>query len=170
MRLLYIIAQLLDHRCDFFLDNALIWSDCSWTRNQNHLVRKRTLNWPVWPNGWVFVNELSGFGFESSCSHLNFRFSTCFVQVVSWHSGNYRVWIHTETRTSHDKNIKSLLWRQTKLTNTYVKSFFIVISGRIGAKNVPFFFICYATQGKYFWYGVINMLINTFSTFVNNTS
>ena len=25
--------------------------------------------WPVWPNGWVFVYELSGSGFESSCSH-----------------------------------------------------------------------------------------------------
>ena len=30
--------------------------------------------WPVWLNGWVFVYELSGCGFESSCSHL-----------VSWH-------------------------------------------------------------------------------------
>ena len=27
---------------------------------------------PVWPNGWVFVYEVSGSGFESSCSHLNF--------------------------------------------------------------------------------------------------
>ena len=26
--------------------------------------------WPVWPNGWLFVYELSGSGFESSCSHL----------------------------------------------------------------------------------------------------
>ena len=26
----------------------------------------------VWPNGWVFVYELSGPGFEFSCSHLNF--------------------------------------------------------------------------------------------------
>ena len=25
----------------------------------------------VCPNGWVFVYELSGCGFESSCSHLN---------------------------------------------------------------------------------------------------
>ena len=33
--------------------------------------------WPVWPNGSVFVYELSGSGFESSCSHkhgsLEFR-------------------------------------------------------------------------------------------------
>ena len=63
--------------------------------------------WPVWLNGWVFVYELSGCGFESSCSHLNFRFRACFEQGVPWHSGNYRVWIHSETRTWHDKNIQS---------------------------------------------------------------
>ena len=48
--------------------------------------------WPVWLNCWVFVYELSGRGFESSCSHLNFRFRACFEQGVPWHSINYRVW------------------------------------------------------------------------------
>ena len=43
--------------------------------------------WPVWLNGWVFVYKLSGCGFESSCSHLNFRFHICFEQGVPWHSG-----------------------------------------------------------------------------------
>ena len=62
---------------------------------------------PVWLNGWVFAHELSGSGFESSCSHLNFRFRACFEQGVPWHSGNYRVWIHSETRTWHDKNMQS---------------------------------------------------------------
>ena len=62
-----------------------------------------TLNWA---NDWVLVYELSGCGFESSCSYLNFRFHTCFVQGVRWHSYNYRVWIHPETRTWHDKNIQ----------------------------------------------------------------
>ena len=42
-------------------------------------------------NGWVFVYELSGSGFESSCSHLNFRFRNCFEEGVPWHWGNYRV-------------------------------------------------------------------------------
>ena len=56
---------------------------------------------------WVFVYELSGCGFESSCSHLNFRFRACFEQGVPWHSGKYRMWIHSETRTWHDKNIQS---------------------------------------------------------------
>ena len=36
----------------------------------------------LWRNlcqdGWVFIYKLSGCGFASSCSHLNFRFRTCF--------------------------------------------------------------------------------------------
>ena len=67
-------------RCSRIIMNYVILiielSDCNWKRTQNHLVRKGTLNhlakliWPVRPNGWVFVNELRGFGFEPSCSHL----------------------------------------------------------------------------------------------------
>ena len=60
---------------------------------------------PVWLNGWLFVYELSSCGFKSHCSHLNFRFSTCFEQRVPWHSDNYRVWIYPEMCTWHDKNI-----------------------------------------------------------------
>ena len=37
------------------------------------------------------LDELSGSGFESSCSHLNFTFCGCFEQGVPWHPGNYRV-------------------------------------------------------------------------------
>ena len=44
-------------------------------------------------NGWVFAYELSGSGFK---------------QGVPWHSGNYRVWIHSVMRTWHDKNIQSM--------------------------------------------------------------
>ena len=62
--------------------------------------------WPVWLNDSVFVYELSGCGFESSCSHLSFRLRACFKQGVPWHSGNYRVQIHSETRTWHDKNLQ----------------------------------------------------------------
>ena len=69
------------------------YPDCNWTLTHNHLVHKWTLIiwpnwpvghlakwlavWPVWPNGWVFIYERSGCGFESSSSHLNFRFCTC---------------------------------------------------------------------------------------------
>ena len=56
-------------------------------------------------NGSVFVYELSGCAFESSWNHLKFRFRACFEQGVPWHSGKYRVWIHSKTRTWHDKNI-----------------------------------------------------------------
>ena len=68
------------------------------TLRQLNLIHKKG------SNGWVFSYELSGCRFKSSCSHLNFRFCTCFKQGVPWHSGNYRVWIHSETCTWHDKN------------------------------------------------------------------
>ena len=63
--------------------------------------------WQVCPNGWVFVYELGACGFESSCSHLIFRYGASFEQGVAWHSGNCTVWIHSQTRTWHDKNIHS---------------------------------------------------------------
>ena len=80
------------------------------TYNQMHRTDKysqlSSIIWPVWLNGWVFVYELSGCGFESRCSHLIFRYGACFEQGVPWHSGNCRVWIHSQTRTWHDKNIQ----------------------------------------------------------------
>ena len=56
----------------------------------------------------MLAYELSGSRFESSCSHLNFRFGACFEQGVPWHSGNYRVLIHSAIRKWHDKNIQSI--------------------------------------------------------------
>ena len=35
--------------------------------------------WLVWPIGWVFVYELGDCGFNCWCSHLNFRYFTCFA-------------------------------------------------------------------------------------------
>ena len=43
--------------------------------------------WSVWPNGWVFVYELTGCRFEFHCSDLNFRCRACFEQRVPWHLG-----------------------------------------------------------------------------------
>ena len=57
----------------------------------------------------MFVYELSGSGFESSCCHLNLRFRDCFEQGAPWYSGNCGVWIHSETRTWHDKNIQTFI-------------------------------------------------------------
>ena len=70
--------------------NALqtkLQSESNKIRTQKQLVCTQTLNhWPVWLNGWVFVYELSGCGFESCCCHLNFRYGACFKQGVPWHS------------------------------------------------------------------------------------
>ena len=63
----------------------------------------------IWLNGRVFVYELSSCGFESRCSHLNFRYRACFNQGVPWHSGNYSVWVHSEKHTWNDKNNYSQL-------------------------------------------------------------
>ena len=63
--------------------------------------------WSVWPNGWVFVYELSGCGFASRCIILNFSYSAYFQQGVAWHSGKYRVWIHSDMHTWHEKKIQS---------------------------------------------------------------
>ena len=64
---------------------------------------------PVWIKGaGVFVYELSGCGFKSHCSHSNFRYRACFKQGGPWHSGNYRVWIHSKTRAWHYRNIQSM--------------------------------------------------------------
>ena len=49
---------------------------CDMTRTYSQMHRtdkyseQSSIIWSVWPNGWVFVYELSGSGFECSCSHL----------------------------------------------------------------------------------------------------
>ena len=94
--------------CWFTLKRVL---DMTRTYSQMHptdmCVEQSSIIWPVCPNGWVFFYELSDSGFESSCSHLNFRFRACLDKGVPWHSGSSRVWIHSETLTWHEKNIDS---------------------------------------------------------------
>ena len=68
-----------------------------------------------------FVYKLSGCGSESYCSHFNFRYCSCFKQGVSWHSGNYRVWIHSEMHIWHDKNIQYLSCFALVLRGTHKK-------------------------------------------------
>ena len=74
--------------------------------SRNSLLKAGTKS-EAWLNGWVFLYKISGSGFECSCSHLNFQFCTCFEQGVPWHSGNCRVWIHSETPPWHEKNIQT---------------------------------------------------------------
>ena len=66
-----------------------------------------SVTWSVWPNGSVFVYKISGCGFESRWSNLNFRKRTCLEEGVPWHSSKHEVWIHCKTRTWHDNNIQS---------------------------------------------------------------
>ena len=95
-------------------------SDCKWTRTHYHLVHKRTLN-------HLWGKCLSGCGFKFSCSHLNFRFGACFEQGVTWHSGNYRVWIHSETRMWNDKKLQL---RSSKM--------FTICRIKLDVKNIMF--------------------------------
>ena len=94
--------------CGFTLKRV---RDMTRTYSQMHCTDKyseqSSIIWPVCRNGWVFIYELTRFGFEFSCSHLNFTFRACFEQGDPWHSRKYRVWIQSEIRTWHDENIQS---------------------------------------------------------------
>ena len=93
----------------------------SWLSLNNKQTR-----WPEWlqldsnPTARLELNHLASlakwlsvclrtkwFWVRVQFSHLKFRFRACFEQEVPWHSGNYRVSIHCETRTWHDKNTQS---------------------------------------------------------------
>ena len=72
--------------------------------------------WPIWLNGWVFVHKVRCCGNKSHCCHLNFTNRVCFKQVVPWHSGSYRFYIHSRTHLWHDNNIQTLtnfMWENT---------------------------------------------------------
>ena len=77
------ISLLLKNTTDllFFSEHKLYGfsqSDCNWTRTHNHLVRKRTLN-------------------HLAKHSLKIQISRLFRARSPWHSGYYRVWIHSET-------------------------------------------------------------------------
>ena len=96
-------------------------SDCNWICTQNHLVRKRALN------------HLES-SCSCSCSHLTFRFCACFGKRVPWHSGNYRLWIHFETRTWHGKNYSQLKSHCLKCTSKYLIHAFLYVPIRRDVK------------------------------------
>ena len=85
-------------------------------------LKEHSIIWSVWFIRWVFVYELSSCEFESCCCHLIFRYRACLEQHVSWHSGKYRVKIHSEARTWHDNSTQ---WQRSlpmgqKFTNCRV--------------------------------------------------
>ena len=74
--------------------------------------------WPVWANGWVFVYELSGSGFKSSCSHL-IMIPTCFQECsIYWmKSVNWRHLLEP-----YFFSIIVLLFHGTTWSHPYVKN------------------------------------------------
>ena len=70
---IFILISYINIPANIYLFKINNRNDCNWTRTQNHLVRNRTLNRLV---KWLSVDyKLSGSGFESSSSHLNFSFA-----------------------------------------------------------------------------------------------
>ena len=108
----------------------------------------------------MFVYELSGCGFESSCSYLNFRFRACFEQGFPWHPGNYGVRIHSETRTWHDKNMQSWIFSYWYVCFNFSQHFlnfcFKLFLGSL------FSFVL--NRPKYFsWYFVLSIITTSLS-------
>ena len=86
-----------------FLLEIAFFSNLQYAKLQKFLPIRVNHSGPVINCHIIFQVESR---FESSCGHLNFRFCACFEQGVPWHSGNYRVWIHSEMRTWHDGNMR----------------------------------------------------------------
>ena len=76
------------------------------------LSRKKHLNLNLL---FYFEHILYCNGTRTHCSCLNFRYRDCFEQGAPWHSGKYRVWIHCEMCTWHDKNIQTYSTRSMYL-------------------------------------------------------
>ena len=83
--------------------------------------QKSSIIWPVWLNGLVFVYKLSGCGIEAVCSHLVFRYCSCFEQGAPSHSSNYRVWVHSERSTWHHKSMQISTHNKAKLLPSLAK-------------------------------------------------
>ena len=94
--------------------------DSNVIQTHNHLVPKRTLNNFVKLVKWLTC-VLSTYLYDI---HLNFRYRTCFEKGISWNSGNYTMYIHSEMSTWHDNNIQGLTFQ--KPSKQYQQWFIIV--------------------------------------------
>ena len=121
--------QWFDNRTNYQTKNNILsrreLTDCNWARTQNHLVGKRTLDHLAKLTKRVSnhlikqtLNHLAKWlsvRLQTKCFWVRVQFSVTYTsdfapassKGVPRHSGNYRVWIHSETRTWHDKNIQS---------------------------------------------------------------
>ena len=84
----------------------ILFCDCNWTWIQNHLVRKRPLNhWTKlakWLSGHL---RTKSFWVRFQLLSLKFQILRLPWAKSSLTWGNYRLCIHFETRTWHDKNL-----------------------------------------------------------------
>ena len=78
-------------------------------------VNEHSTIWTNWPNEWaVFWVLICTVDLTACPCHVTYALQSestlynCFEQGVPWHSDNYRVWIDSETRTWHDKNMQSI--------------------------------------------------------------
>ena len=73
------------------------------------------------------------------CNFINFRFCACFEQGVPWHSGNYRVWIHSETCTWHENNTQSHCHSEFKFNGVYSRNILLEIKDGAYVANLDEF-------------------------------
>ena len=51
--------------------DCMLLSSHVWDKHRADMYSQHSsIIWPVWLNGWVFIYELNGCGFESRCCHL----------------------------------------------------------------------------------------------------
>ena len=76
-----------------FIPNKLVTAPVIKPTTTQFINKHSTIspNWPKTSQRASFVYELSGYGFKSGCSHLNFRFCACFNPF----STNFTKWSNT---------------------------------------------------------------------------
>ena len=96
-------------------------------------IIQQSLAWLI-NSGWHDSSTVTGVILQHSLAglfnshgqilrHLNCRYRPCFKQEVTRHSGNYKVWIHAEECTWHDKNMQYIYHVKEIIGNRQLKLF-----------------------------------------------
>ena len=98
-----------DTKWDYFpkLTCKIIFKKQKLVKKYKSNKRVEIKNQTISQTKWLSVRlRTIGCWFKSCYIHLNFRYSAGFDQTISCHSGHYRVWIHSKTRTWHEKKMR----------------------------------------------------------------
>ena len=106
------------------------WKNCSTVAGT---IFQQSLAWLI-NSGWHDSSTVTGVILQQSLAglfnshgqilrHLNCRYRLCFKQEVTRHSGNYKVWIHAEECTWHDKNMQYIYHVKKIIGNRQLKLF-----------------------------------------------